>query len=242
MNMKSVKANIASISASAMLVLVVALGSAHGAAAPDAKAQYTSMAPLSQYLIADRSVEIAMARSAAPDAISRDATVMVLTGHGYVTAAEGKNGFVCIVERGWMSPVDSPTFWDPKLRGPLCFNPPAARSILPATFERTKMALAGKSRAEIVAANKAAYDSKELPALEPGSMSYMMSKQGYLTATGGNLAHVMIYTPHMDPAAWGDGVPNSPLMLNPQFKDAEPIDVWVISVGKWSDGTPAPVM
>ena len=141
-----------------------------------------------------------------------------------------------------MSPDDSPSFWNPKLRGPLCFNPPAARSILPVTLERTKLAIAGKSKAEIVAANKEAYDKKELPPLEPGSMSYMMSKRGYLTADGGNLAHVMIYTPHMDPAAWGDGVPNSPVMLNPQFKGAEPIDVWVISVGKWSDGTAAPVM
>jgi hypothetical protein len=167
---------------------------------------------------------------------------MVLTEHGYVTAVEGKNGFVCIVERAWMSPDDSPSFWNPKMRGPLCFNPPAARSILPATLERTKLAIAGKSKAEIIAANKEAYNRKELPPLEPGSMSYMMSKRAYLTADGGNLAHVMIYTPHLDPAAWGDGVPNSPVMLNPQFKDAEPIDVWVISVGKWSDGTPAPVM
>jgi hypothetical protein len=52
----------------------------------------------------------------------------------------------------------------------------------------------------------------------------------------------MIYTPHMDSKAWGADVANSPIMLNPQFKDAEPIDVWVIPVGKWSDGTPAPVM
>ena len=237
-----VKGKIAMVSASAMLVLVVALSSASAAAAPDAKTSYPSMAPLDQYLMADRNAEIAMARSAAPEAISRDATVMVLTEHGYVTAVEGKNGFVCIVERAWMSPDDSPSFWNPKMRGPLCFNPPAARSILPATIERTKLAIAGKSKAEIIAAHKAAYDSKELPALEPGSMSYMMSRRGYLTADGGNLAHVMIYTPHMDPAAWGDGVTNSPVMLNPQFKDAEPIDVWVISVGKWSDGTPAPVM
>ncbi len=104
------------------------------------------------------------------------------------------------------------------------------------------MAIAGKSNSEIIAANKQAYDKKELPPLEPGSMSYMMSKQAYLTADGGNLAHIMVYTPHLDPADWGNGVPNSPVMLNPQFKDAEPIDVWVISVGKWSDGTPAPVM
>ncbi len=220
---------------------LAALSSAYAAAAPDTKAQYTSMAPLHLYLD-NRDTEIAMARSAAPDAISRDATVMVLTDQGYVTAAEGKNGFVCVVERAWMSPEDSPTFWDPHLRGPICFNPPAARSILPATFERTKLAIAGKSKSEIFAANKQAYDEKQLPPLEPGSMSYMMSKQAYLTAKGGNLAHVMIYTPHSDPETWGNDVPNSPIMLNPQFKDAEPIDVWVIGVGKWSDGSPAPVM
>jgi hypothetical protein len=167
---------------------------------------------------------------------------MVLTERGYVTAIEGKNGFVCVVERSWMSPEDSPTFWDPKLRGPICFNPPAARSILPVTVERTKLALAGKSKSEIIAANKQAYDGRQLPPLEAGSMSYMMSKRGYLTADGGNLAHIMVYTAHVDPATWGDGVPNSPVMLNPQFKGAEPIDVWVIAVGKWSDGTPAPVM
>jgi hypothetical protein len=229
------------IAAASVFLALATLSSAYGAAAPDTKSQYSSMAPLHLYLD-DRDTEIAMARSAAPEAITRDATIMVLGEHGYVTAVEGKNGFVCMVERAWMSPEDSPTFWDPKLRGPICFNPPAARSILPATFERTKSAIAGKSKSEIIAANKQAYDGKQLPPLEPGSMSYMMSKRGYLTADGGDLAHIMIYTPHADPATWGEGVPNSPVMLNPQFKDAEPIDVWVISVGKWSDGTPAPVM
>jgi hypothetical protein len=135
--------------------------------------QYTNMAPLHLYLD-DRDTEIARARSAAPEVISRDATVMVLGEHGYVTAVEGKNGFVCIVERSWMSPDDSPDFWNPKLRGPVCFNPPAARSVLPATLKRTEMALAGKSKDQIIAANKQAYDKKELPPLEPGSMSYMM--------------------------------------------------------------------
>ncbi|HTV66871.1 MAG TPA: hypothetical protein VMD98_14775 [Bryocella sp.] len=237
----SVTDKIAMAGASVILALVVGLAPAYGAAGPDTKAQYTSMAPLHLYLD-DRDTEIALARSAAPEEISRDATVMVLTEHGYVTAVEGKNGFVCVVERAWMSPGDSPNFWNAKMRGPVCFNPPAARSIFPVTIERTNLAIAGKSRAEIVAANKEAYEKGELPRLEPGSMSYMMSKRACLTANCGNLAHVMIYAPHADPATWGDGVPNSPLLLNPQFKGVEPIDVWVISVGKWSDGTPAPVM
>jgi hypothetical protein len=232
---------IAMAAVAAIVALTTGISSAFAAPASDATTQYPTMAPLHLYLD-DRDTEIAMARSAAPDAISRDATVMVLTDHGYVTAVEGKNGFVCVVERAWMSPDDSPNFWNPKMRGPVCFNPPAARSILPVTIERSKLAVAGKSKSEIVAANKQAYDQKELPQLEPGSMSYMMSKRSCLTADCGNLAHVMIYTPHMDPATWGADMPNTPVMLNPQFKDTEPIDVWVISVGKWSDGTPAPVM
>lgn len=239
---KAVRRINARVSVSAILMMVAVLSLVYAAAATDRKVQYSSMGPLRVYLMADRNSEIELARSAAPESISKDATVMVLTDHGYVTAVEGKNGFVCVVERAWMSPDNSPNFWNPKLRGPLCFNPPAARSILPVTLERTKLALAGKSEAEIIAANKKAYDKKELPPLEPGSMSYMMSKRAYLTASGGNLAHVMIYTPHMGPKEWGAGLPNSPISLNPQFRDAEPIDVWVIPVGKWSDGTPAPVM
>ena len=43
----------------------------------------------------DRDAEIALARSAAPDAISHDASVIVLTRHGYETAVQGKNGWVC---------------------------------------------------------------------------------------------------------------------------------------------------
>lgn len=227
-------------SAVRMFVLVVVMGTV--CAAADQKASYPSMAPLDQYLMPDRNAEIALARSAAPPAISGEATVLVLGRHGYETAVEGKNGFVCVVERSWMSPISSADFWNPKLRGPVCFNPPAARSILPVTYKRTEWALAGQSKDQIIAANKTAYDKKELPALEPGAMSYMMSKQAYLTAHGGNLAHVMVYTPHGNPADWGDGIPNAPLALNPQFKDAEPIDVWVIAVGSWSDGSAAPAM
>ena len=227
---------------SQVLAAFVLLSISSLAIAADGKVSYPSMAPLDQYLIADRNAEIALARSAAPQAISGEATILVLGRHGYETAVQGKNGFVCVVERSWMSPIDSSDFWNPNLRGPVCFNPPAARSILPATYKRTELALAGQSKDQIIAGNKTAYDNKELPALEPGAMSYMMSKQAYLTAKGGNLAHVMVYTPHVNPADWGDGVPNAPLMLNPQFKDAEPIDVWVIEVGKWSDGSAAPAM
>jgi hypothetical protein len=204
---------------------------------------YSIMAPLDQYLMADRNAEIALARSAAPEAISREAKILVLGRHGYETAVEGKNGFVCVVERGWMSPSDAKEFWNPKIRGPICFNPPAARSVLPTTLKRTEMVLAGRTKAEIIAGNKAAFDKGELPPLELGGMSYMMSKEAYLTDDNDhNLAHLMFYAPPLDGKAWGADLPKSPVMLIPQFKGAQPIDVFIVSVGRWSDGSAAPVM
>jgi len=236
-------------------VLVVVLTTSWQARGADAKAPYPSMAPLDQYLIADRNAEITLARSAAPPSISRDATVMVLGRNGYETAVEGKNGFVCVVERAWMDPFDSPEFWNPKKRGSVCFNPPAARTVLPITYMRTKLVLAGKAKDEVKESIKAAFEKKELPALEVGAMSYMMSKGAYLTDAGGhNMAHLMFYTPLMDGAVWGANLvdpsnnvsepfPGSPLLLSPQFRgNPEPINVFFMGTGMWSDGTAAPVM
>ena len=80
----------------------------------DNKTPYPSMAPLEQYLM-DRDAEIAMARSAAPESISRDAEIVVLGQHGYETAVKGKNGFVCDVERSWMGPFETTrSFGTPK--------------------------------------------------------------------------------------------------------------------------------
>jgi hypothetical protein len=101
-------------------VLALTLDAAQQVRAQDTKTPYPSMAPLGQYLIADRNAEIALARSAAPPSISRDATVMVLGSQGYETAVKGKNGFVCMVERAWMNPFDSPEFWNPRNRSPIC--------------------------------------------------------------------------------------------------------------------------
>ena len=121
-----------------------------------------------------------------------------------------------------------------------------ARAGIPnAAFFMQKMSLAGKSKAQIIDALKAAYENKELPPLEPGAMSYMMSKDQYLTDHGDHrwMAHLMFYTPLMDGAVWGADVPKSPVMLNPQFSGApEPIDVFMVPAGRWSDGTAAPVM
>jgi hypothetical protein len=211
------------------------------ARAQESAAPYSKMAPIDEYLIADRNAEIAMARSAAPPSISADADVMVLGRHGYETVAKGKNGFACLVERSWMSPFDFAQFWNAKMRGPICFNPPAVRSILPLTFKRTELVLSGLSKDQIIEAIKA-FDAKGLPPLEPGAMCYMMSAQGYLNDSAGHwVPHLMFYIPLTDPKSWGADLPGSPVMLNPQFKGApEPITELMIPVATWSDGTPAP--
>jgi hypothetical protein len=203
------------------------------------------MAPLSQYLMTDQNAEIALARSAAPAAISGDATILVLKQHGYETAVKGKNGFVCIVDRSWMSPWDSPEFWNPKNRSPTCFNPAAVRSVLPFTMKRTEWALTGLSKTQLIARVREAIQHKEMPALEPGAMCYMMSRQMFLGDAQGHWhPHVMFYSPKSDGGDWGANLPGSPVSLDPLSASANSPDTFVnfmVPVWAWSDGTPAPI-
>lgn len=216
--------------------LIVLFGAALPVLAQDAKTTYPNMAPLAQYLMADRNAEIALARSAAPDSISRDAEVLVLGRHGYETAVKGKNGFTCIVERGWTAGIDSPDFWNPKLRGPLCLNPAAVRSYLPLTIKKTELVLAGQSKTQMFAGIKAAFEKKELPALEPGAMCYMLSKGGYLADAAGHWhPHLMFFVPPTDDQVWGANMPGSPVLASDDAQDR--LKIVMVPVARWSDGT-----
>ena len=226
---------------------VLGLMGARRIQAQKSETKYPHMAPVQQYLM-DRDAEIALARSAAPDSISRDATVLVLGRHGYETAVKGKNGFVCMVARGWVGAFDWPEFWNPKTRGAECLNPPAVRSILPLAKMRTERVLAGDSTDEIIGKMIAALKSKAVPGLESGAMSYMMAKGSYLTDAGDhNGSHVMFYTAVSDPATWGASVPGSPVGSGPywffsdsasqRYKGLPTIRVFTVNVAKWSDGT-----
>jgi hypothetical protein len=230
----------AALSAQA-LALVMVLGFAGPGHAQQSKTPYPHMAPAAQYFMADENAEIALARSAAPPALSGDATILVLRQHGYETAVKGKNGFVCLVERSWMSPSDSPEFWNPKIRGPVCLNPPAVRSVLPFTYKRTEMVLAGLSKPQMFVHLREAIEAKEIPSLEPGAMSYMLSKESDLGDSVGHWhPHLMFYSPSSDGADWGANLPGSPVLLDLEFQgDPEPLNTFMVPVLKWSDGTPA---
>ncbi|MGB8771785.1 MAG: hypothetical protein WCC92_19380 [Candidatus Korobacteraceae bacterium] len=217
-------------------VLLVALGMAHQVMAQDARKPYPKMAPIEQYLM-DPTAEITLARSAAPESISRDAEVLLLGRHGFETAVKGKNGFVCIVERSWTAASDA-DFWNPKVRVPMCLNAAAARSYLLWDLKATNLILAGRTKAQMEETIFAAIDKKELPAMEPGAMCYMMSKQGY----GGDTAphwpsHLMFFYSQTDPATWGANLPGSPIaaMTDPR----QHLTAFVVAVERWSDGTEA---
>ena len=231
--------NIAAI-VSKCFALLVGLGTAHQAMvyqamAQDAATTYTKMAPVDQYLMADRDAEIALARSAAPQSISRDAEVQVLGRHGFETAVKGKNGFVCIVGRSWTSAADA-DFWEPNVRVPMCMNAAAARSYLLRITKITDLGLAGRTPAQVNEAMAAAVARKELPPMESGAMCYMMSKQGF----GGDSAphwpsHLMFFFSDTDPAIWGANLAGSPVIgiADP----SEHLTQFVIPTQRWSDGT-----
>ena len=204
--------------------------------------QYPTMAALEQYLMADRDAEIALARSAAPASISGDATVLVLEKSGYKTAVEGKNGFTCLVERSWMSPFDRSEFWNPKMRGPICYNPAAVKTILPYTMNRTKLVLVGVSKAQMHESITAAIAKNELPMPASGAMSYMMSKEGNLGDSVGHWCpHLMFHVPKAEDASWGADLAGSPVLLDDKHRDVpEPEIIYMVPVFHWSDGSAAP--
>jgi hypothetical protein len=204
------------------------------ASAPDAKSSYPTMAPVEKYRMASPAEEIALARTAAPASISNDADVMVLGKGGYETAVKGKNGFVCFVERAWAAYFNDPVFWNYKNRSPNCFNAAAARTVLPALLERTQWVLAGVSKSEMEARAKTSAAANMVP--EPGSFSYMMSKQGYLNDTDGHWhPHMMFFTAHATAASWGANLPGSPVFAS-EGGPNETTTFYVV-LSNWSDGT-----
>jgi len=218
--------------------LALSLALACLAAAAAAAAPYPAMAPVGEYLMADRAAEIALARSAAPPSVSDRADVYVLGPNGYVIAAPGGNGFVCLVQRAWFSGLADDGFWNPRLRGAICYNRQAARSVLPTFLTRTTWVLAGVSQAEILTRTRAAMAAGQVPAPAAGALTFMMSKDGYLGdgPQGPWRPHLMFYMPPMPTSDWGADLPGTKVYATEAGVD--PYTIFYVPVSAWSDGTP----
>jgi hypothetical protein len=215
--------------------LLIVFGSVY---ADDAKNAYPAMAPFEQYRVASTAEEIALSRSAAPTSISDDASVLTLGEHGYETALKGKNGFVCLVQRSWAADFDDADFWNPGLRAPICFNAAAARTILPAYLERTKWAVAGVTKADMINRTSAELAAKRIAIPDPGALAFMMSKQGHLGDVVGHWhPHLMFFFAHVNGADWGADLHGSPVFA--ARDDSQGITTFFVLVPAWSDGTPA---
>lgn len=225
------------ISLTAFFVAVALAGATRQVQAQAPSAPYPVAAPLNQYLIPEKASEIELARSAAPASISGGAEVLVLTKDGYVTAVKGGNGFVCLVERAWGKSTDDPEFWSPKISAPHCMNAPAAKTYLPIFLMKTKLVMAGKSKTEIAQALKSAMDRKELPALAPNAMCYMMSKRQYLSDNDKHWhPHMMWYVPGDAAKSWGANMPGVPAIAANVPQDR--MTIFMVVADQWSDGTP----
>lgn len=180
--------------------------------------------------------EITLARSAAPPSISNDAEIMTLGDKSYETVAKGKNGFVCLVMRSWANKFGDGEFWNPKIRSPLCVNAAAAQSVIPVYLERTRWVLSGIGETEMIARTKAEIAKHAIPDPQPGSMSYMMSKQGYINDDAHHwYSHVMFFMPRTEGASWGANSPGVPMFSDSD--DLPPATTFFVLVPKWSDGS-----
>lgn len=208
------------------------------AAAPLAAQQPRDIAP---YLMADRAAEVALARTAAPAHVSDSAAVLVLTRTGFVEAARGTNGFTCAVLRSFSGGVEDPGFWNPRVRAPHCFNPPAARTVLPAMLDRAERILAGTHPAEAEATIRRAYASGRYSPPAVGAMAYMLSPRQYLLDEDPRwMPHLMFYQDRSLPAAaWGAADFTAPVINATGGDAASPVLTLLVPVPQWSDGTPA---
>lgn len=88
---------------------------------------------------------------------------------------------------------------------------------------------------------RAAFADGRFTSPAAGSLSFMLSKRGYLgDAAGGPwVPHVMFFIPHGEAMTWGAALKASPIMGS-DGGAFEPT-VLFIPVPRWSDGSPAPM-
>ena len=208
-------------------------------AAPALRAQHAP--DLTPYLSADRAAEVALARSAAPRDVSGAARVLVLTPKGFVEAAAGTNGFTCLVMRSFAAAPGDPQFWNPRTRAPMCFNPPASHTVLPAQLAQVDWALAGVTGTDLASRIRNAYAEKRFTFPAAGSMAYMLSPQQHLADTDPHwMPHLMFFFDRtLTAPTFGAGGFTAPVIDGSAGDPNAPVQVLFIPVRAWSDGTPA---
>ena len=146
----------------------------------------------------DEAEELRLASTAAPAAISGDATYHLLKADGFAEVKQGTNGFHCFVERSWTGPSSTNTrSFDPSVVAPHCINPEGARTTMREIFLVAELAMAGHGQEEIDRAVDQAYAEGALTLPADLSLTYMMSKHQRLGKAGAWRPHVMLWLPNL---------------------------------------------
>ena len=206
---------------------------APAAVAQTSKSRAPKYPPIEEYLM-PQAAEITLAKSAAPPNISEGATIKALTTSGFKVVHQGDNGFVCMVMRGFSAPTYTPAqlrdlVYDAALRAPICFDPKAAKEVMPYYELRTNLAMQGKNPDQIAEGVQTAYARGELPKRDGVSFAYMWSSDQNLASFGHWHPHMMVFAPYYDNSMMGGNTFGAPL---PQLSDdaGTPFAVVVIPV------------
>jgi len=146
-----------------------------------------------------REREIALARSAAPAAVSDSATIWVLGDTAYVVAVRGTNGNACFVSRDWIDTLE-----------PHCFDEEGAGTVMRMAMLHVEQLHRGRTEAEAQQAIAQALHGGSLRPPRRPAMSYMMSAAQWLIddnrSVGGHWhPHLMIYYPYLTAGQLGLG-------------------------------------
>jgi hypothetical protein len=162
-------------------------------------AQHPGMGQSGRRALLPRSREIALARSAAPSAVSDSATIYVLGEKGYEVAVTGTNGNACFVGRDRVETI-----------APHCFNAEGAATIMQLEMYRIALMHQGHSVAETDRETADSLASGRFRLPRQPVLSYMMSADQNLfddngKPTGHWYPHLMLYIPYITAAELGLG-------------------------------------
>jgi hypothetical protein len=156
-----------------------------------------------------KSLEVALALSAAPPHLRAGATVYVLDpSHGYVLETKGTNSFTCYVQRTDYLRED----FNDAYVVPECQGPEGSRTILPAEFDIERLRAEGKlTPAELKTEIERRFKSGVYHAPARPGIAYMLSPILGLydarskTTTAMNMPHYMFYAPNLTKEDIGGG-------------------------------------
>jgi hypothetical protein len=131
-----------------------------------------------------RAAEIALARSAAPQAISASARVWVWNGSTYQVADSGSSTVNCFLARHWVPSVE-----------PHCLDQEASATILPILMRKIELYAQGKTDAEVEREIARQISAGRLKLPSRPAVTYMMSEAQDLV--GGNGSPVGAWQPHL---------------------------------------------